>query len=807
MIIFADEKLNVEKLLNESMHQGSNKANTIQIVAPIISNATLKIAFELPDATNTRQYIMQGVGNYEEFYMWSVDIPFAVTKIPGRVKCQIIATVGQQVIASQSVDFVVTEGVDYNNADLEDDQYSEIINYINEAKVGMANKVNINYNEMLLIESPQTTYSAEVYKAVYSYQAVAGNIVSTAGYFVYAYNEETGTGTYIEATGAVDDTKTYYTRVISGYENVTLPDDYQEGVNYYKIAKQQSIFNDANGLYFYVIENGQTKVLRISGSAGITIDNKKVITTEDMDASKIRFEDVDTSLGANNVQDAIKMVDKKIDGIDTSQVIQFVSLGLKSIGVEDWSAVQYLFVKVEVTSLDYGKTFYTYNSTTKEYESIVLSNENYDAESLYYKREEFYYYDFTHRLLTNSITQDLMLTPDDDTNALLDEENIKIYPFVEMGGTTGSAYGRIKISKIPSRTITFANVTLYGTGIANEAEGLKASQIDFEPVDDITSISVQGAIAEINDKFNDEIDDIEEDIDTIETTLAGVQSSKTVDAYIVQNSTTYSSLWLQDSEGHIFNTNDGTLNQYDNYYIQSEGEYKGNTYTWSGTNFVKVAGNLTLGTGATQAYPGNEGATNRTTLTNHTSQLSSLAQRMTSAENKNDTQDSSITSLNGSVGTLQSAVSAIQTLLGSASLLTDNKTIKEAINELFNNSFIPTFTTGNNIASGRNSNMYHYWTQIDIGNYRFIFGKVDSLDANGNVTVSWGEAKFKSATFASNDGYVIVPGFTIQTRNDNRGMNEPTHIKSISTEGFIFYNSNGYTTTGTYVAFGKKVGG
>lgn len=804
MIIFADEKLNVKKLLHEAVHKGSNKANAIQLVAPISSNATIKIAFELPNATNTRQYIMEGVGEYDEYYMWSIDIPYNVSKLPGKVKCQIIATVGTQVIASQSVDFIVTEGVDYENEDFEEDQFSEIIDYINQAKVGVSNKVDITYNEMTLIESPQTTYSAECYKAVYSYQAVSGNITSTSGYYVYSYNETTGVGTYVEATGAVDDSVKYYTRVISGYENVTLPDDYVSGVNYYKIAKQQSIYNDANGLYFYVIEDGKTKIMRITGS-GITIDNKKVITEADMSADNVSYDDRDTELGARTVQEAIQRVDQKVDGIDTSQVIQFVQLGSKSIGVEEWSAVQYLYVIVEVSSADYGKTFYTYDGGTKTYTSVVLSSENYDSETVYYKRDEFYYYDFTHRLLTNSITQDLMLTPSDDTNALLDEENIKVYPFVEMGGTTGSAFGRIKISAIPSRTITFETVTLYGTGIANEAEGIKASQIDFQPVDDITSTSVQGAIAEINDKFNDEIDDIEDDIETIESTLAGVQSSKTVDAYIVQNSTTYGSLWLQDSEGNIFNTSDGTLNQYDNYFIKSEGDYQGNTYTWSGSNYVKVAGNLTLGSGATQAYPGNEGATNRSTLTNHTSQLSSLAQRMTSAENKNDTQDSSITSLNGSVGTLQSAVSAIQTLLGSASLLTNNKTIKEAINELLNNSFIPTFQSGNNRSTGKNSNMYHYWTAITIGDYRIIFGRVDSLDANGDVSVSWGQAMFKSANFHSADGYTIIPGFTTQTRGDNRGMDEPTHIKKIYTDGFTFYDSNGYTTTGTYVAFGKKI--
>ena len=178
---------------------------------------------------------------------------------------------------------------------------------------------------------------------------------------------------------------------------------------------------------------------------------------------------------------------------------------------------------------------------------------------------------------------------------------------------------------------------------------------------------------------------------------------------------------------------------------------------------------------------------------------------MTSAENTNTTQGNSITSLNNTVGSLSDALTAIQTLLGSASLGTTAQTIKGAINELLNNSFIPTFESGNNRSTGKNGNMYHYWTAITIGDYRIIFGRVDSLDANGDVSVKWDRAMFLSSEFHNSNGYTIVPGFTTQTRGDNRGMDEPTHIKKIYTNGFTFYDSNGYTTTGTYVAFGKKV--
>lgn len=675
MIIFADEKLNVKKVVHETVHQGSNKANTIQFVAPINSNATVKIAFSLPNGTTSRLYVLESIGNYDEYYMWSVDVPFAITQNPGKVIAQVIASIGAVDIGSSKVEFIVSEGVEYENEDIDENQYSEIMAYINEAKVGVANKVSINYNKMTLVESPQSTYSSDCYKATYSYSVVRGNIENTAGYYVYNYNEETGVGSYTEATGNVDSQTTYYSKVISGYEKVTLPDDYVEGTNYYTIDKQQSIFNDNNGLYFYVIENGKTKTMRILGDK-ITIDDKEVITEDKMNARNMNYDDTSTTLGATTIQEAIEKVDQKVDAIDVSEVIQFVNLGMFSIEVSSWSAVQYFYVLTHLTSAD-NNEYYVFNSETNEYDAVTVTSENFDATTNYFKREEYYYYDFTHRLLTNSITQDLMLTPDDLTNALLDNENIKIYPNVEMGGTTGSAFGRIKISKIPSRTITFVSVTLFGTGIANEARGIKASQIDFDATDTLEATSVQGAIEELEENIDDRLDDVEEDVTTLQTTVAQLQSSKTRDAYIVANASAYSSTWLQDAENNIFNTEDGTLNQYDNYYIQTDGDYKGNTYTWSGTNFVKVAGNLTLGTSSAQAYPGNEGAYNRTKVANHDTQLSNLAQRITTAEGDIETIEGSLSPI--------SQISGIQSTIGNDTLLTTSQTLKGAINELNGN--------------------------------------------------------------------------------------------------------------------------
>lgn len=113
---------------------------------------------------------------------------------------------------------------------------------------------------------------------------------------------------------------------------------------------------------------------------------------------------------------------------------------------------------------------------------------------------------------------------------------------------------------------------------------------------------------------------------------------------------------------------------------------------------------------------------------------------------------------------------------------------------------VSTYTNNAN----NNNKMPHKWTEVIMGDYLFIFGRVNALEANSDVNVSWDRSVFKSADFFNNDAYTLITSFTTQTRTDNRGMDEPTHAKTLNTNGFVIYNSNGYTTSGTYMAFGKK---
>ena len=95
----------------------------------------------------------------------------------------------------------------------------------------------------------------------------------------------------------------------------------------------------------------------------------------------------------------------------------------------------------------------------------------------------------------------------------------------------------------------------------------------------------------------------------------------------------------------------------------------------------------------------------------------------------------------------------------------------------------------------------HNWHTFLLGDLRVIYGSIDALEQNYNIYIDWGKKMFANAGL---NGYVIVPSFTTETRGDDRGMNEPCHVKTKTTNGFTIYNSNGFVVTGTYIAIGKK---
>lgn len=120
--------------------QGSNKANTIYVVAPLSADQAVSVNFRLPDGTITNTGILSlcdtilngASGSDKEVYsVWSYDVPCIVTARTGSVLCQFSFKNNEQTIKSEGVTFVIEKGISPTIETITDiDTLEEILAYL-----------------------------------------------------------------------------------------------------------------------------------------------------------------------------------------------------------------------------------------------------------------------------------------------------------------------------------------------------------------------------------------------------------------------------------------------------------------------------------------------------------------------------------------------------------------------------------------------------------------------------------------------------------------------------------------------------
>ena len=96
----------------------------------------------------------------------------------------------------------------------------------------------------------------------------------------------------------------------------------------------------------------------------------------------------------------------------------------------------------------------------------------------------------------------------------------------------------------------------------------------------------------------------------------------------------------------------------------------------------------------------------------------------------------------------------------------------------------------------------HTFTVLDLLGIRIIYGKINVLEANQPTDVYWGSNLLKTETLNTT---IFVPSFTTQERGELfNNLDEPCYVVNFNERGFVIYNSNGYTVTGTYIVIGEK---
>lgn len=113
MILYFDALGNITTLVPERVYQGSDKANTISIVAPFAISSGMDIRFTLPNGEIKGAYaLVNGQHFTDDLNIWNYEIDAPITQYFGSVQFQIrVYNVAGQIIATGSDIFNVEEGI------------------------------------------------------------------------------------------------------------------------------------------------------------------------------------------------------------------------------------------------------------------------------------------------------------------------------------------------------------------------------------------------------------------------------------------------------------------------------------------------------------------------------------------------------------------------------------------------------------------------------------------------------------------------------------------------------------------------
>lgn len=362
-----------------------------------------------------------------------------------------------------------------------------------------------------------------------------------------------------------------YQEESDSYLQAILPENYVEGETYYTLSSLGRVINDEKGLYLEFVEGENKTTLRLTNS-GVTINDVQVVTVktleENLVADKVKYNSEFTKLGAENVQEAIDKLHYNLGEVENSQVID---IGEHTIKASDWA----------------DGSVYTYK--------------------------------FRHELFTNALMQALIITPNKEAIDNLNNNDILIYPEVDIEQESeGVAVAIIKAERKPEFDIV-ANIKIQGTTVNIKTEEIQANQIVFVPTNKISSKTVQSAIVEVQahvDDFKASYD--VEKANFVKLDVNGRVPSSQLPSYVDDVIECYL------HNGAMYLTRTGTGIDVDPYvysnpvtavsgkiYIDLQTNKQ---YRWSGTQYAIISESLAIGEVENTAFSGARGVACETAI-------------------------------------------------------------------------------------------------------------------------------------------------------------------------------------------------
>lgn len=358
----------------------------------------------------------------------------------------------------------------------------------------------------------------------------------------------------------------YYVYENGEYVPKTLPQDYDRNATYYEVVNSGIVSNVDSGLFLTYTDNknNQSMTLKVEKDKA-TLNGKQVVIFDDLTADNISYDNSATNIDADNVNDAIDTLQSSIDEVESMiSSGQVIEIGDITIKTSDWSLV-----------------------------------------------DNIYQYQFTNAELKDASVQFLVATPNKDAIDNLNNNNILVYPEIEMyQQSEGVAVAVIRVDKKPTFDIT-ADVKIYSSILTANTRGIKASQISFSSTDDIPQTNVQSAILQVQTNLSD----FETQYNTDKQTFATLDDDGKIPASQLPS-------YVDDVvEGYLYNGQFYAEESHTTVMIPQAGKIyvdlpTSKEYRWSGTQYSIISESLALGETAETAYAGNKGKQNADNITN-----------------------------------------------------------------------------------------------------------------------------------------------------------------------------------------------
>lgn len=358
----------------------------------------------------------------------------------------------------------------------------------------------------------------------------------------------------------------YYVYENGEYVSKTLPQDYDANATYYEVVNSGIVSNVDSGLFLTYTDNknNQSMTLKIEKDKA-TLNGKQVVVFGDLTADNIIYDNSATSIDANNVNDAIDTLQSSIDEVESMiSSGQVVEIGDITIKTSDWALV-----------------------------------------------DNVYQYQFTNAELKDASVQFLVITPNKNAIDNLNDNNILVYPEIEMyQQSEGVAVAIVRVDKKPTFDIV-ADVKIYSSILTANTRGIKASQISFSSTDDIPQTNVQSAILQVQTNLSD----FETQYNTDKDTFATLDDDGKIPASQLPS-------YVDDVvEGYLYNGQFYAEESHTTVMIPQSGKIyvdlpTSKEYRWSGTQYSIISESLALGETAETAYAGNKGKQNADDIAN-----------------------------------------------------------------------------------------------------------------------------------------------------------------------------------------------